>query len=1802
MRRIVCAAALVACLTGCDPELLPPPAAVSFVVTGDNALASLSERARLRLTVGIDGLLAESPLTLEVADGSLTGRGYFEISIESQQQSTLAVRLYGTDDDRVLDPNVILLERSGPLTLEQALNTVELSIAPDDAEVISAGTPVFDQNNNGDSNLVDLQNGCSPGAPPPLVRLANGLVDFPTAGDATVRSLVVPQSGLLQAVDATPVDTAACGTVHPEAVRVESRIFDAPGTMFERLVNEATSDGPPVTRSELSRSLVGDSAALLDPLQQDIANVVFNSPQDARVTGGIFFEATHCRCRYTTQVRATVVANAQFPPGLPPPGYVPADDVTTLPDSAVLPVAFPTDLLFSGGPLPVTVGPAAATVGSLPAGTVYAVDVPAGHVVNALLTDVSGDLDLAAIPVGPDGGLLVADEVLSQHVGASDEAVQAPAASAPRIVLIVVGRPAYDADDRNRVANLVIHAYGGPELFGAPVPFALAATDDGSTDRTVTVSGARLDADALVFLGGQLAPNVAVDETGSTMTFTAPSVDLLSTPVPADVRVEHPGGLSATLPASFVFGPGGIELTGVSPPSVVPGGTFHLFANNISDLYGRPLVRVGGVDAPVLQVTDTFLLVAAPVGPGPGLVEVEAENVSVAGLSSAPSTLSGALTYLDDDMPGEPPALISIDPPTGNRSGNYLVVLTGTGFLPGAEVLFGPEQVPATVLDETTLQFTAPAVEQIGQLFVYVRNPGGLTSNALPFVATGGLCGNGIIDGTEQCDLTQLGPHTCQTFGYEAGVLSCNPATCTFNFANCGDCGDGKRDIGEQCDGTDLGGFGCTDFAFDKGQLGCGDMCTYDFSQCAFGFCGDQQCDADEDGTSCPEDCLPSCGQNGCTTGETCASCPAECGVCTMEVVGGNTSVVAPIYGAPVVAPQVRVVTPATGGVLPHNAGVNLEVQSQPLGWGASLATAGAVPGGLYDVNIEAGRMVGQTGEIVVGAGPGVAVAGSVTLSVQSEDVPVGTIVSVLNPAAALQHSTGNDVVRGLAYRPQSATDVIERIHVAPNGDIVFARSGDSFTSGQLVRIDGNGIVHPLGLAGTDRTGVGGVVANSTLGDFVDFFLDPDGNAVVLSVEATSGLPVLSRVGADITGALDNDASDFEAVPFDNASATTRQIALRPDGDVLLVDQGNRWYVMGLDTGTVTQTAGPCSINSTQNGSVTQHLAYSRTGDPEGEGLLFWTSACAQLSGLFSHHAGRGATIRLLDVLQTGVSGMVYAPGAGSVFVATNGNQVARVWVGGSLTPLTGTFSSPGGDHGPALDAPVSSPSALAVDENTGDVYVVTNNARRIRMIRGIGLEPSPFTLTLTPNENGVDSGDGQSDLPTVQLPVALKTHLDGTVDGAPANVSGAPVHFRGTASTYFGRTVPYVDSALGLGNTQAVVTLGLEPGAHAFTAAVVDPMARPISNIVTFDITIADPPPGTLLRAVNHDAVAGINDIMLPPFPPAPIFRFNNFLDDEVGMVTHQGTVLLAEGSRNRILQMFPDGHLDVFGGGGVDPSNGIPLDIAQLPGPTTLALDGDVLYVMARGDDQVRRIDLSTPDRLVEAAFGGTITAPLVLADVPSDPGLAVDAFSVTLKNLDNNGHIAALDGALYYSPSTGTDTNAVFKIENGLVHRWAENVECGPNLDIVRISLRADPASGRLFGYGTCFNNAVCPGSTPTVFELVDDGFNHGVIANPVPVDEPASCGGNLGRYGITVGPDGAVYVAETVSDAVYRIDVDAGTSDRVVGNLSQGYGPVAHRLSTSMYDPAGLAFLGNDLYIADTRNYGIRVVKDLIGDLP
>ncbi len=117
-------------------------------------------------------------------------------------------------------------------------------------------------------------------------------------------------------------------------------------------------------------------------------------------------------------------------------------------------------------------------------------------------------------------------------------------------------------------------------------------------------------------------------------------------------------------------------------------------------------------------------------------------------------------------------------------------------------------------------------------------------------------CGDGLVNGDEVCDGTDLSDATCQSEGFGEGPLACADDCLSFDTTGCWTCGDGLVNGDEVCDGTDLSNATCRSQGFRGGTLACANDClSFDTTgcwKCGDGICSHDQGEMAED---CPDDC-----------------------------------------------------------------------------------------------------------------------------------------------------------------------------------------------------------------------------------------------------------------------------------------------------------------------------------------------------------------------------------------------------------------------------------------------------------------------------------------------------------------------------------------------------------------------------------------------------------------------------------------------------------------------------------------------------------------------------------------------------------------------------------------------------------------------------------------------------------------------------------------------------------------------------------------------------------------------------------
>lgn len=84
---------------------------------------------------------------------------------------------------------------------------------------------------------------------------------------------------------------------------------------------------------------------------------------------------------------------------------------------------------------------------------------------------------------------------------------------------------------------------------------------------------------------------------------------------------------------------------------------------------------------------------------------------------------------------------------------------------------------------------------------------------------------------------------------------------------------------------------------------------------------------------------------------------------------------------------------------------------------------------------------------------------------------------------------------------------------------------------------------------------------------------------------------------------------------------------------------------------------------------------------------------------------------------------------------------------------------------------------------------------------------------------------------------------------------------------------------------------------------------------------------------------------------------------------------------------------------------------------------------------------------------------------------------------------------------------------------------------------------------------------------------------------------------GPKGISIAPDGSVFIADTESHTIRRINTKTGIIETIVGNGSRGDGPDGPPLSCRLARPHGiLVDRQGTVYVADSENHRIRILKN------
>lgn len=300
-------------------------------------------------------------------------------------------------------------------------------------------------------------------------------------------------------------------------------------------------------------------------------------------------------------------------------------------------------------------------------------------------------------------------------------------------------------------------------------------------------------------------------------------------------------------------------------------------------------------------------------------------------------------------------------------------------------------------------------------------------------------------------------------------------------------------------------------------------------------------------------------------------------------------------------------------------------------------------------------------------------------------------------------------------------------------------------------------------------------------------------------------------------------------------------------------------------------------------------------------------------------------------------------------------------------------------------------------------------------------------------------------------------------------------------------------------------------------------------------------------------------------------------------------GALYVCDTHNHRIRRIAPDGGITTVAGTGERgySGDGGPATAARLNEPYEVRFDkAGNLYEVERLSHTVRRVDVKTG---VISTIAGT-----------GQPGFSGDggpASQAALRDPHSIGFDKA--GNLYICDVLNHRIRKV-AAATGIITTLAGTGEKAPTVDGAPFT--TSPLHGpRALDFDAAGNLwlALREGNAVHRLDLVKGtihhaagtgkkGFGgHGGPAREAPLSGPK---------GIAVGPNGDVYLADTESHSIRRIDAKSGTLELFAGTGKAGDGPEGDPLACALARPHGV-FVDPDgaVYVGDSETHRVRVIK-------
>jgi len=709
-------------------------------------------------------------------------------------------------------------------------------------------------------------------------------------------------------------------------------------------------------------------------------------------------------------------------------------------------------------------------------------------------------------------------------------------------------------------------------------------------------------------------------------------------------------------------------------------------------------------------------------------------------------------------------------------------------------------------------------------------------------------------------------------------------------------------------------------------------------------------------------------------------------------------------------------------------------------------------------------------------------------------------------------------------------------------GDLFVADSGNYRVrmispAGIVTTVAGNG---SLGFSGD-----GGPATSAQLSGVSNVATDNQGNLFVVEsarIRKVSPAGIISTVAGNGSYGFSGDGGpainaqlDF---PYAVAADTAGNLYISDDGNLrvrMVSKAGIITTVAGTGTWGMAGDGGP-AINAQITGA--SGLALDKAGD------LYFTDSSPLIADYDCYCVRKVSPAGIITTVPVGAGlfepRALAIDSGGDLFVADTGNnQIREVAAGGAIAVAAGTGGPIGfsGDGRPAASAQFNLPSGVAVDV-AGDTYIADTFNNRVRAV-----SPAGIVTTLVGNGVGMLSGDGGPAIDAqVYFPTAVAADSFGNVFIADhgnsrirkvtaAGVGGvaAQISTVYSVSQVWNLAVDkngnlYVpdpsNNRINKISPQGVITTVAGNGSFGYsgdggpaTSAEIRLLSKTAlttdseGSLYFSDDDFQPPPPGIIptstsskprIRKVSADGnISTVAGNGMSGYSgdggPATSAQLGSQLNYPICLATdNSGNLYIADGDNSRIRMVSRDGIITTVAGTGIQGymGDGGPATAAQLNGPSGLASDGaGNLYVADQFNNVIRLLQPVSSNigiaGITNAASG--LTESIAPGEIVVISGSGLGPSQLVSAAPDSNG---------VYSVQLAGTTVDVNGSPAPLVYVWATQVAA-----VLPYSVTTGPAQVTVAYQGRTSASFAAPvsGSAPGLFTLDSTGKGQAVILN-------------------------------------------------------------------------------------------------------